>query len=236
MEKTPLKQKEFEKWNNEMAQKYNPDSFINESGWPIRWVERRRMEMAIGLLDCRSTDAVLDLGCGSGNLLTLLEGSEITGVDLSDYLLTLAKNRVQGRPNIKILRENAEQLPFGDNSFDRVVCSEVLEHVQNPDRVLKEIHRVSKPGARIVITFPNEKLINFCKKIVIFLRIKNLISGRYKMSDNMLDEWHLNEIPVQEMIKSTEFLFRLIQIKSAPHSLIPFHRLFAFENKDKART
>ena len=49
---------------------------------------------------------------------------------------------------------NGNQLPFASNSFDSILCTEVLEHVENLDNVIKELYRVLKPGGRMIITTP----------------------------------------------------------------------------------
>ncbi|MGQ0645404.1 MAG: class I SAM-dependent methyltransferase [Elusimicrobiota bacterium] len=219
---------DHERWNEGMARRYNPDAFITRSGFPIRWMEARRLRETRRALACRPTDAVLDVGCGAGNLLERLDAGRLAGLDLSDTLLEKARQRLSGRPEAQILKGDAETLPFPDAGFDRVVCSETLEHVRRPEAVLKEIHRVAKPGARVVITVPNERVINAAKRIVLALGLKKWVAGGYDMPDDMLSAWHLSEIESDWVMDACRPLFRLEKTVKAPFPLFPCHTLFVF--------
>jgi 2-polyprenyl-3-methyl-5-hydroxy-6-metoxy-1,4-benzoquinol methylase len=221
--------RDHEAWNEDMAHRYNPDAFITKSGILIRTVEARRLAMTKNALACGPRDVVLDLGCGAGNLLPKLQGSRIVGVDLSDMLLAQAKARVEGKAHIELKKAPAEQLPYPDNTFDRVVCSEVLEHVLDPKVVLKEIRRVAKAGARVVLTVPNEELINATKRVVLALGLKKWIAGDYEMSDNMLDEWHKTEISKDWVVDACRDDFKFIGAQSVPVPLFAYHRILIFQ-------
>lgn len=84
---------------------------------------------------------VLDVGCDEGHLRTLVPDIEYTGID------------VGGKPDLLVDLETAERLPFGDRAFDTVLCSDVLEHLDNLHRVFAELVRVS--GRWLVISLPN---------------------------------------------------------------------------------
>ncbi len=223
--------KNHEIWNEEMAQRYNPDLFITKTGFFIRFIEAIRLRTTKKALACRDQDVVLDLGCGPGNLLEQLPGRRVVGLDLSESLLALAQKRVQGHPRFELIKAPAETIPFPDATFDRIVCSEVLEHVESPSIVVTEIKRVAKPGARVVLTLPNEELINFFKKIVIKFGLKKWIAGDYNMSDNMLSEWHKTEIEPEWVKKESSGEFVLTDTVCVPSSLLPLHRIFIFTKK-----
>lgn len=222
--------KEHERWNDEMARKYNPDAFITKTGPIIRWVEGRRMRSTLRALEVRSSDAVLDLGCGPGNLLPMIGAQHVVGVDPSDSLLRIARTRTQNHPEIQLIKAFAEKLPFADHVFDRIVCSEVMEHVRNPEDVIREMKRVAKPDARIVITVPNEDLINLAKRWVIRLGLKKWMAGDYQMSDNMLEEWHVTEVTEENLKRFVGRQFKLEQVIGVPFSRLRFHRIFVFQN------
>jgi len=216
---------DHEKWNEAMARKYDPNLFITQSGWCVRWVEGRRLRESARLL--AGAQNTLDVGCGAGNLLPYLSG-RITGIDLSDSLLEQARTLVSGRADIKILKGNAEALPFEDNTFDALLCSEVLEHVEHPDKVLDEIHRVARPGAMFLLTVPNERLINFTKRIVLALGVKGWVAGRYPMSDNMLEEWHRSEIEAGWVANRTASRFELKKKAGVPFRFFAYHSMYLF--------
>lgn len=218
--------RELKAWNDEMARRYDPDAFITKSGFFIRKIEGLRLSRTRKALDLRPTDRFLDLGCGAGNLLEGLEGGLLVGLDLSESLLAAARLR---KPGASLLLGNAETLPFPGDSFDRVACSEVLEHIMNPAAVINEIHRVAKPGARVVLTVPNETLINATKAVVLTLGLKKVIAGGYNMSDDMLEEWHLNDISMSWVVKECRHRFALVKTWDVPTRLLPYHRVLAFD-------
>lgn len=96
---------------------------------------------------------ILDLGCGDGTRLGLLETSaEKVGVDISDYAINKAVKKYSG---VEFLKADIEKLPFEKESFDLVFSMFVLEHVQNPEKVLKEAIRVLKKGGILILAAPN---------------------------------------------------------------------------------
>ncbi|MFI5350495.1 MAG: methyltransferase domain-containing protein [Elusimicrobiota bacterium] len=222
--------KEHEVWNDAMARLYDPDSFITKTGFLIRCVERLRLRRTRRALASGPTRDTLDLGCGAGNLLELLQGGgRLVGVDLSETMLAQARLRLIGRPEVEFVKASAETLPFSDGIFGRVVCSEVLEHVLDPVKVIVEIRRVCRPGARVVFTVPNEGLINATKRGVIALGLKRAIAGEYPMSDDMLDAWHLSEISEAWLIGACAGRFTPAGRWGVPSALLPYHRILAFD-------
>lgn len=97
--------------------------------------------------------ALLDLGSGKGELLTLLAG-RFPGLQpfACDYTDQLMK-----RPNqsVAVVDLNHQPLPFSDETFEVVTCSETIEHLENYWSVLREVHRVLRPGGIAVFTTPN---------------------------------------------------------------------------------
>lgn len=109
-------------------------------------------------------DRVLDLGCGEGrHAITAYLDQTVTvvGLDLSNKDLHTARARYAEfhDPNdcarrVDFLRASGLQLPFTNESFDKVICAEVLEHIEDYEAVLSEIHRVLKPGGKLAVSVP----------------------------------------------------------------------------------
>jgi ubiquinone/menaquinone biosynthesis C-methylase UbiE len=100
---------------------------------------------------------VLDVGCGTGNLLNYLakrkKQSLFWGVDVEKEIIERAeKNKFSNRETFKVT--DAKKLPFEDNFFDEVYCHEVLEHVGDLDETLNEIKRILKSKGKFRITVP----------------------------------------------------------------------------------
>jgi SAM-dependent methyltransferase len=100
---------------------------------------------------------VLDVGCGAGSVAKAAKRErpdlEVFGCDLSRSAMATAKLDPHG---VEFRLATAEQLPFGDSEFDFVWIFDVLEHVDDPERVLREVARVLKPGGGFHIVLPLE--------------------------------------------------------------------------------
>jgi arsenite methyltransferase len=116
----------------------------------------RRRELVRAAVGARSGDRVLDVGCGPGFYITeLLEavGREgaVVGVDISADMLAVAAKRAAGHGNVEFHEAGATSLPVPDASFERAVCIQVLEYVRDVPAALAEMHRVLRPGGRMLV-------------------------------------------------------------------------------------
>ena len=105
-----------------------------------------------------SGQRVLDVGCGVGNDLSRFAsgGAQVVGVDLAEHSIELArKNFAQRGLNGDFRVMNGEELEFSDNSFDLVYCHTVLHFTPAPERMIREIHRVLRPGGQAIIMTVN---------------------------------------------------------------------------------
>lgn len=104
-------------------------------------------------LDRKGKLQLLDVGCGIGKLRLACPDDRIqfTGIDVRSNSLAIARQNGYAR----LLQGNlVGALPFGDESFDALVCSHVLEHLPNPDQQVREIFRVLKPGGLFLMGVP----------------------------------------------------------------------------------
>lgn len=117
------------------------------------------------LLDIRPTDRVIDLGCGTGrHVLELCKRDcDIIGADISRHDLRVARYlceimRREGtvRARVHWMQTAGERLPFADGAFDRVICTETLEHVDDDSVLARELHRVLAPGGILAVSVPDE--------------------------------------------------------------------------------
>lgn len=99
---------------------------------------------------------VLDLGCGTGTLILMIEkaasGLQVVGLDVDGDVLAIARAKIEAAGADALLEQgNAALLPFADESFDRVFASLMLHHLTREDkrRALKEVLRVLKPGGEL---------------------------------------------------------------------------------------
>ncbi|MFD1216321.1 class I SAM-dependent methyltransferase [Microbulbifer celer] len=116
------------------------------------------------LLNLQPGQRVLDLGCGEGRHaihLSLSDEVEVFGFDLSEQDIRTAQERAapffdseENAGHLLLGVGDALNLPFSADSFDVVICSEVLEHIEDYCGVLTEINRVLKPGGVFAATVP----------------------------------------------------------------------------------
>jgi SAM-dependent methyltransferase len=117
----------------------------------IRWDRRVRM-----LTDSlKSGMKVLEIGCGTGFFTKeiIKKPVQLTAIDISPDLIEVARKNILDS-NVEFIIENAYQMAFDDQTFDAVIGSSVLHHL-DVNLALKEIYRVLKPGGYIAFTEPN---------------------------------------------------------------------------------
>lgn len=117
---------------------------------------KRRAESVFDFLAIAPGDRVLDAGCGRGFYLNFLRAlypdADVVGVELDRPLLPLARSVV---PGARVANANLYDLPFADASFDKIIFSEVIEHVPDDAAALRELARVLAPGGVLALTTPN---------------------------------------------------------------------------------
>jgi SAM-dependent methyltransferase len=103
---------------------------------------------------------ILDVGCGKGGIMTAcaMRGADVSGFDVDLEEIEFARSWAESlnlSDKISIEMGDGENIPFADNTFDLIICSYVLEHVKNPEKVIREISRVLKPGGFCCASIPN---------------------------------------------------------------------------------
>lgn len=109
-------------------------------------------------------DSILDVGAGEGFILEALRTNKIAkkleGIEYMDEAIKLGKEL---HPKVTIKKGNIYKLPYKTNSFDLTICTEVLEHLEDPKTALAELKRVSKKY--VILSVPNEPLFTIQRVI-----------------------------------------------------------------------
>jgi len=109
---------------------------------------------ALQRMGIQTGDRVLEVGVGTGINATLYpRDCTVTGIDLSDSMLEKARERVarKGVTNVRLLEMDAADLKFADDSFDIVYAPYLISVVPDPVAVAREMHRVCRPGGKIIL-------------------------------------------------------------------------------------
>lgn len=96
---------------------------------------------------------LLDVGCGTGPMIELLSkeypGAALTGIDLTPKMIETAQ--AKGIVNARFVVGDSENLPFGENSFDAIICANSFHHYPNPQAFFDGVKRTLRPGGRLVL-------------------------------------------------------------------------------------
>ena len=214
-----------------MVKKYDPDAFHHHSNPLIRFVEHRRVNTIIKLMNIHREASVLEIGCGAGNVIEKMNSGRLFGVDISSSILGKARRKLSNRADL--FQGDAQNLPCKDEVFQQLICSEVLEHLLSPSDALHEMARILKPHGVAVISVPNEVWINRIKSILVELRIFRWFMnrrGEYKeMPERMEDEWHLHALPLKQWFSLFKQCFKVTRLRRIPFSWLPLRYVIRLE-------
>lgn len=129
----------------------------------------REIDIIWELLQKEPINEILDASCGRGRIAKLLyQAFNVTALDISEEMLKSLKSL--DLPRVSMVKGDAENMPFKDNSFDGIVCVKSFVHYPNPQKALNEFYRVLKKNGILIIDIDNKYSLRwFLKNIVIFL-------------------------------------------------------------------
>jgi 2-polyprenyl-3-methyl-5-hydroxy-6-metoxy-1,4-benzoquinol methylase len=220
---------DVEAFNDELAQAHDIDDYYARSSLPVRLIEGRRLRLIHRLVTARPHHRILEVGCGGGHVLGLFPDSELTGVDVSGVMLEKAKRNLAGR-RATLLKGELSEHQFADQSFDAIICTEVLEHVVEPETVLVEMERLLRPAGGLVVTFPNDQLINGAKTLLRRSGLSRL--PPLSRMDWGGDDFHLHVWTIAEMRALLERHFRVDRAAFAPARVLPIRCCFRCLRRD----
>lgn len=128
---------------------------------------------------------VLDIACGTGDFTIeiarkLAEGSKVTGIDLSEGMMQVGREKMsKAGVTEEMVQGDCEDLPYPDNSFDRISVGFGVRNFEHLEIGLKEMYRVLKPEGKLVIlelSIPENPVVRWCYKLY-FLHMLPKIGG-----------------------------------------------------------
>lgn len=197
----------YEKDNIRLEGAYLPfDEMIHHKEYRFEWCLKQISQLS------RNKDNIKILNVGSS--LGLLEHflkkdgyDNIYGIDVDDKTIERCNKNVSG---VTFKKGYAEQLPFGDNTFNVVVCTQVLEHLKEPYKALLEMRRVLKDKCIMLVTVPKEDMLPDDMHIHEF-NLYDIFDMFIKLGDNFviqeIHKWDRN------MVHTNPNIFGIIFIK-----------------------
>ena len=229
-----MKPEEFREWNEKMLEKYDPDAFHHHSNSFVRFIERMRVKAIFKVIDIGREDCIIEIGCGAGNVIEKASTCKLFGVDISSSVLRKARERLNEK--VHLFQGDAQNLPCKDQAFTHIICSEVLEHLLDPSAALREMARIVKPQGAVVISVPNESMINQIKGILIRFGIFEWLFRRrgnyHEMSERMEDEWHLHAFELKEWLDLFRKYFKMTHLRRVPFYWLPLRYVIRLERTD----
>lgn len=213
---------DVEALNDRLATEHPIDDYYERSMWPIRFIERRRLEIIRTMIGHSRGLDIAEVGSGGGHVLRMFPDARLTAIDVSSVFLETAKKNLRGY-DVRFVKGELSHLSLPAASFDRVICTEVLEHTKDPVAVLKEIHRLVRPGGVAVITVPNDPLILRLKSVVRRTPVGWLFGKRVNWGG---DEFHLHVWTPAEFEALLTPQFDVVERAAAPFDQAPIRACF----------
>jgi 2-polyprenyl-3-methyl-5-hydroxy-6-metoxy-1,4-benzoquinol methylase len=213
---------EVEALNDQLARDYPIDAYYSTSPLPVRLIERRRLEIIRAFTgDARGLD-LAEIGSGGGHVLRMFPAARLTAIDVSSVFLDTARKNLAGY-DARFIKGEVDKLDLPSASFDRIICTEVLEHTEDPEAILATIVRLLRPYGVAVITVPNDPLILKLKGAVRQTPLGWALKSRVKWGG---DEFHIHQWTPAEFERVLCRWMRVTDRRAAPFDLLPIRACF----------
>jgi 2-polyprenyl-3-methyl-5-hydroxy-6-metoxy-1,4-benzoquinol methylase len=213
---------DVEALNDRLAREHPIDDYYARSPLPIRLIERKRLGIIRDMLgDCAGLD-LAEIGSGGGHVLRMFPLARITAIDVSDVFLDTARKNLAGY-DARFVKGEVDKLDLPSGSFDRIICTEVLEHTRDPESILATLARLLRPSGVAAITVPNDPLILRLKGVVRRTPVGWLLRDRIEWG---ADVYHLHKWTPDQFERLLAKYFRVTERKSAPHDALPIRACF----------
>jgi 2-polyprenyl-3-methyl-5-hydroxy-6-metoxy-1,4-benzoquinol methylase len=213
---------DVESVNDRLAREHPIDDYYARSPLPVRLVEKRRLGIIKRMVGPASGLDLAEIGSGGGHVLRLFPRARLTAFDVSDVYLETARRNLVGY-DVRFVKGEIDKLTIPPSSFDRIVCTEVLEHTERPEAILDAIARLLRPDGVAVITIPNDPLIATLKSVLRRTPVAELLGDRVEWGG---DRYHLHAWTPRAFRALLEARFRVTHYRAAPTRALPIRACF----------
>ena len=213
---------DVEALNDRLAREHPIDDYYARSALPIRWVEGRRLAIIRQLVGESAGLELCEVGAGGGHVLRLFPEARLTAIDVSQVFLDTARKNLAGY-DVRFIKGEVEKLDLPAASFDRIVCTEVLEHTVDPLAILAALARLLRPDGVAVITIPNDDLIGRLKALVRRTPAGWLLRDRVEWGG---DAYHIHRWTPDDFRRLLEAYFRVTDFRGAPLDALPLRACY----------
>lgn len=203
--------------NDRLATEYPIDDYYEHAPLPIRAIERKRLAVVRSFVGSAEGLDLLEIGSGGGHVLKMFPSARMTAVDVSDVFLDLARTNLEGF-DVRFLKGEVGDVGLSPQSFDRIICTEVLEHTVDPESILSEIARLLRPDGIAVITVPNDPLIMELKRVVRRVMGRRWFERRASWGGDSFHLHHWKPAEFRELLASH---LHVVDERRVPTRLIP---------------
>jgi 2-polyprenyl-3-methyl-5-hydroxy-6-metoxy-1,4-benzoquinol methylase len=213
----PENRLDVEAVNDRLAREHPIDDYYKSSPWPIRFIEKRRLSIIYDFLGNVAGLDVAEVGSGGGHVLRMFPEARLTAIDVSGVYLDQARRKLAGY-DVRYLKGELHELGLPPQSFDRIICTEVLEHVVDPDIVLGTMAELLRRDGFAAITAPNDPLILRAKRVIAQTPARWVLGDRIEWGG---DRYHLHSWSPSEFEALTSRFFRVTERRVAPFRALP---------------
>jgi 2-polyprenyl-3-methyl-5-hydroxy-6-metoxy-1,4-benzoquinol methylase len=213
---------DVEALNDALAREHPIDDYYARSMLPIRLIEQRRLAIIRDMVGPARGLDVAEVGSGGGHVLAMFPDARLTAFDVSDVFLDTARKNLAGL-DVRFVKGEVDKLDVPRESFDRIICTEVLEHTVDPTAILAAMVRMLRPDGVAVITVPNDPLILGLKSVVRRTPAGWLLRGRVDWGG---DRHHLHRWTPTEFRALLARHFEVTEARAAPFDRLPIRACF----------
>lgn len=213
---------DVEALNDRFAREHPIDDYYAKAALPIRLIGRRRLGIIRDMVGESTGLELCEVGAGGGHVLRMFPRARLTAIDVSGVFLETARKNLAGY-DARFVKGEVDKLDLPDESYDRIICTEVLEHTLDPEAILAAMARLLRADGIVVITVPNDPLIIRLKAVVRRTPLGLVLRDRIDWGG---DVYHLHRWSPDEFERILRRHFRITTRRAAPLDALPLHACF----------